>query len=167
MRIQTKNSSAGQLASALPEAPAAPKQAHVADGWPFGLAALKKKKPQARLGAGAPSLDAGHPSRWQCGEDIVADIQEAEAAYDAFVVAKYLADPLHGTADNTAELINEVPPSGDSESPPKAEQPVPHQHPHGDHAPAPAHWDCPAIRRPTCQASIQGQDRTAYQDRSR
>ncbi|WP_155521898.1 type III secretion system effector XopK [Xanthomonas translucens] len=141
MRIQQKNSSAGQLAPALGEAPVAPKDVHVADGWPFGLAALKnKKKPTlARLDVGHTSLDAGHTSLWQCGEDIVADIQEAEAAYDAFVVAKYLADPLHGTADNTAELINEVPPSGDSESAPKAEQPVPHEHAHVDHAPAHDH----------------------------
>ncbi|UKE73518.1 type III secretion system effector XopK [Xanthomonas graminis] len=143
MRIQQKNSSAGQLAPAFREAPSAPKEEHVADGWPFGLAELKKKPAPARLDAGHTSLDAGHASRWPCGEDVVADIQEAEAAYDVFVVAKYLADPLHGTADNTAELINEVPPSGDPESPPKAEQPVPYEHAHADHAPAPAHDHAP------------------------
>ncbi|WP_081275062.1 type III secretion system effector XopK [Xanthomonas graminis] len=132
MRIQQKNRSAVQLAPALRETPVAPKDMHVADGWPFGLAALKKKPAPARL-------DAGHASRWQCGEDIVADVQEAEAAYDVFVVAKYLADPLHGTADNTAELIDDVPVSGESEPHPKTEQPVPHEHAYADHAPAPAH----------------------------
>ncbi|AKK69297.1 type III secretion system effector XopK [Xanthomonas translucens] len=151
MRIQQKHSSAGQLASALPETPAAPKDLHVAGGWPFGLAALKKKPTLARLDVAHASLDAVHTSLWQCGEDIVADIQEAEAAYDVFVVAKYLADPLHGTADNTAELVNEVPPSGDPESAPKAEQPAPHEHAHVDHAPAPADDHA----RPAADAGLQ------------
>ncbi|MCC8448156.1 type III secretion system effector XopK [Xanthomonas translucens] len=151
MRIQQKHSSAGQLAPALGEAPAAPKDVHVGGGWPFGLAALKKKPTLARLGVAHASLDAVHTSLWQCGEDIVADIQEAEAAYDVFVVAKYLADPLHGTADNTAELVNEVPPSGDPESAPKAEQPAPHEHAHVDHAPAPADDHA----RPAADAGLQ------------
>ncbi|RBD89699.1 hypothetical protein BRM16_19600, partial [Xanthomonas oryzae pv. oryzae] len=34
--------------------------------------------------------------------DANARVAQAEAVYDVFVVAKYLADPLHGTADETA-----------------------------------------------------------------
>ncbi|MCC4622610.1 type III secretion system effector protein XopK [Xanthomonas cassavae CFBP 4642] len=55
----------------------------------------------------------------------MAEIQETEAAYDAFVVARYLADPLHGTADKIAELPN----SGEPEHSPEADQPV-HSHEH-------------------------------------
>ncbi|TQU33210.1 hypothetical protein DB798_18365, partial [Xanthomonas perforans] len=44
--------------------------------------------------------------------DANARVAEAETAYDVFVVAKYVADPLHGTADKTAELINDIPRRG-------------------------------------------------------
>lgn len=77
----------------------------------------------------------------------MAEIQEAEAVYDAFVVAKYLADPLHGTVDNTAELIAEMPNSGEPEHSPEADQPA-HSHEHTpiDHTPVSAdHQTQPGI----------------------
>lgn len=51
--------------------------------------------------------------------DANARVAQAEAVYDVFVVAKYLADPLHGTADETAELINDIPPAANPGTPPK------------------------------------------------
>ncbi|CAD0316003.1 type III secretion system effector protein XopK [Xanthomonas hortorum pv. taraxaci] len=77
----------------------------------------------------------------------MAEIQEAEAVYDAFVVAKYLADPLHGTVDNTAELIAEVPNSGEPEHSPEADQPAhSHEHTQIDHTPVSAdHQTQPGI----------------------
>ncbi|KLD74846.1 type III secretion system effector protein XopK [Xanthomonas hyacinthi] len=133
MRIQQHTrSSACPLDPSIPDVPVAPKHTQVAYGWPLGLEALKKNPVQGRS-------DSGHAPKRHRGENTVAEIQEAEAAYDVFVVAKYLADPLHGTADNTAELINEVPMSGEPEHPPKAEQPVPNEHTHANHTPVPAH----------------------------
>lgn len=51
--------------------------------------------------------------------DANARVAEAETAYDVFVVAKYVADPLHGTADKTAELINDIPAAANPSTPPK------------------------------------------------
>lgn len=80
--------------------------------------------------------------------DANARVTEAEAVYDIFVVAKYLADPLHGTADETAELIDDIPPrgepghspeSGESAHPPADDPPADHppaDHPPADHPPA-------------------------------
>ncbi|MFS8427225.1 type III secretion system effector protein XopK, partial [Xanthomonas campestris pv. plantaginis] len=55
------------------------------------------------------------------------------------MVAKYLADPLHGTVDNTAELIAEMPNSGEPEHPPEADHPAQsHEHTPIDHTPVSA-----------------------------
>ncbi|RBC76324.1 type III secretion system effector protein XopK, partial [Xanthomonas oryzae pv. oryzae] len=66
--------------------------------------------------------------------DANARVAQAEAVYDVFVVAKYLADPLHGTADETAELINDIPPRGEPGHSPEAGESA---HPPADHPPAP------------------------------
>ncbi|WP_425479126.1 type III secretion system effector XopK [Xanthomonas populi] len=79
--------------------------------------ALKRKSFKSTSGS-------AHASKRKDCENSMAEIQEAEAAYDVFVVAKYLADPLHGTADNTSELIAEVPNSGEPKQSPEADQPV-------------------------------------------
>lgn len=70
--------------------------------------------------------------------DANARVAEAEMAYDVFVVAKYVADPLHGTADKTAELINDIPRRGEPEHSAEAgESAHPPAHPPADHAAAP------------------------------
>lgn len=114
----------------------------VADGWPMGLEKLKRKPLQRKPGS-------DHASKRQTGENVMAEIQEVEAAYDAFVVAKYLADPLHGTADKTAELIAEVPTSGEPEHSPEAEQPAyPNEHTPAHHMAVPAHHQAQPAAQP-------------------
>ncbi|MEA5150420.1 type III secretion system effector XopK [Xanthomonas arboricola pv. juglandis] len=133
MRIQQHaNSSARSFDSSTPDALASAKDLPAAGGWPMGLESLKRKASQRKP-------VSGHASKHKAGENAMAEIQEAEAVYDAFVVAKYLADPLHGTVDNTAELIAEMPNSGEPEHSPEADQPA-HSHEHTpiDHTPVSA-----------------------------
>ena len=95
-------------AAQMPAAAQSPQDGH---GWPLGLNALQTRPLPKRT-----KRDKG--SRLACRKDLRAQVSEAEAAYDAFVVAKYLADPLHGTADNAAEeLINDFPGHGEPEPP--------------------------------------------------
>ncbi|MCC8560333.1 type III secretion system effector XopK [Xanthomonas vesicatoria] len=138
MRIhQPAGRAAHSLEPSTTETPV-PSQAAAADqGWPLGLKGLLGRRFQRRSSADAA------PRRHH-GGDANAEIQEVEALYDAFVVAKYLADPLHGTADKTAELLNEIPKRGEPEHAPEAEQSThPPEHPPADHAPLPEaghHW---------------------------
>lgn len=109
MRIQEHaNSSARSFDLSTPDALASANDLPAADGWPMSLESLKRKASQRKP-------VSGHASKHKAGENAMAEIQEAEAVYDAFVVAKYLADPLHGTVDNTAELIAEMPNAGEPE----------------------------------------------------
>ncbi|WP_316687295.1 MULTISPECIES: type III secretion system effector XopK [Xanthomonas] len=119
MRIQQhEHSHARPSDSSTPETPVSAKDLPVSDGWPMGLESLRRKSPQRKLGSGR-----------HLGEEAMAEIQEAEAANDLLVVARYLADPLHGTMDKTAELISEVPGSDEQQHSPEADQPAhPHDH---------------------------------------
>ncbi|MFA0922710.1 type III secretion system effector XopK [Xanthomonas fragariae] len=143
MRIeQHARSSATPFKSSTSEAPVSTKDMPVADGWPMGLEKLKRKPLQRKPGS-------DHASKRQTGENVMAEIQEVEAAYDAFVVAKYLADPLHGTADKTAELIAEVPTPGEPEHSPEAEQPAyPNEHTPAHHMAVPAHHQAQPTAQP-------------------
>ncbi|PPV05935.1 type III secretion system effector protein XopK [Xanthomonas bromi] len=70
--------------------------------------------------------------------DANARVDEAETAYDIFVVAKYGADPLHGTADQTAELLNTIPQREEPEHAAEAGEPAhPDVHPPSEHASPP------------------------------
>lgn len=133
MRIQEHaNSSARSFDLSTPDALASANDLPAADGWPMSLESLKRKASQRKP-------VSGHASKHKAGENAMAEIQEAEAVYDAFVVAKYLADPLHGTVDNTAELIAEMSNAGEPEHSPEADQPA-HSHEHTpiDHTPVSA-----------------------------
>ncbi|WP_282434616.1 type III secretion system effector XopK [Xanthomonas campestris] len=133
MRIQPHISRhVGSSFSPAPEAPVSVEDLPAPNGWPMGLGSLRQRLHRK-------NSSSVHASGRHTGGDVMAEIQEAEAVYDAFVVAKYLADPLHGTADNTAELIAELPNSGEPEHSPEADQPAhSHEHTPGDHTALPA-----------------------------
>ncbi|WP_333911616.1 type III secretion system effector XopK [Xanthomonas hortorum] len=141
MRIQQHTNSNVRLSnSPAPDVPVSAEDFPASNGWPMGLESLRK-------GSLRRNSSSRHASGRHTGENAMAEIQEAEAVYDAFVVAKYLADPLHGTADNTAELIAEVPNSGEPEHSPEADQPAhSHEHTPVDHTPVSAdHQTQPGI----------------------
>ncbi|WP_268744466.1 type III secretion system effector XopK [Xanthomonas cassavae] len=119
MRIQQHVSRhVGPSDSPAPEVAVSVEDLPASNGWPMGLESLRKSSRWKK----SPPV---HASGRRIGGDAMAEIQETEAAYDAFVVARYLADPLHGTADKIAELPN----SGEPEHSPEADQPV-HSHEH-------------------------------------
>ncbi len=111
--------------SAAVETPAAAESPQDREGWPLGLNVLQKRPLPKRT-------HRDESERRPHQGDANARVAQAEAVYDVFVVAKYLADPLHGTADETAELINDIPPrrtralpeAGESAHP----RPITHRH---------------------------------------
>lgn len=98
--------------SAAVETPPAAESPQDREGWPLGLNVLQKRPLPKRTHRDESERRPHHG-------DANARVTEAEAVYDIFVVAKYLADPLHGTADETAELINDIPPAANPGTPPK------------------------------------------------
>lgn len=129
--LVTHDSDAAQM-------PAAVQSPQDGQGWPLGLKALQTRPLPKRT-----KRDKGN--RLACRKDVRAQVSEAEAAYDVFVVAKYLADPLHGTADNAAEeLLNDIPSRGEPEQPADAGEPAHSpENPPSDHAPPPDGHDAP------------------------
>ncbi|WP_268741283.1 type III secretion system effector XopK [Xanthomonas phaseoli] len=100
-------------------------------GWPMGLKVLRTRPVPKRTHRDESERQAHHG-------DANARVAEAETAYDVLVVAKYVADPLHGTADKTAELINDIPRRGEpGQSADAGESAHPPEHPPADHAAAP------------------------------
>ncbi|CEJ46475.1 type III secretion system effector XopK [Xanthomonas citri pv. bilvae] len=113
------------------ETPPAAESPQDRQGWPLGLNALQTRPLPRRTHRDESERRVRHG-------DANARVAEAETAYDVFVVAKYLADPLHGTADKTAELINDIPRRGEPEHSAEAgESAHPPAHPPADHAAAP------------------------------
>ncbi|MFL7995243.1 type III secretion system effector XopK [Xanthomonas vasicola] len=117
--------------SAAIETPPASESPQHGQGWPLGLNVLQTRPLPKRTHRDESERRPHHG-------DANARVAEAEAVYDVFVVAKYLADPLHGTADELAELINDIPRRGEPEQSAEAGEPAhPPAHPPADHAPAP------------------------------
>ncbi|WP_277422461.1 type III secretion system effector XopK [Xanthomonas axonopodis] len=128
MRVQ--RSTAQHLAtrdSAAVETPPAAQSPQDRQGWPLGLEVLQTRSLPKRTRRDESERRPHHG-------DANARVTEAESAYDVLVVAKYLADPLHGTADDTAELINDIPRRGE---PGQSADAGDSAHPPGDHAAAP------------------------------
>lgn len=132
--------------SAAVETPPAAESPQDREGWPLGLNVLQKRPLPKRTHRDESERRPHHG-------DANARVTEAEAVYDIFVVAKYLADPLHGTADETAELINDIPrgepghspEAGESAHPPADDPPA--DHPPADHpgrSPTGTGWPPPA-----------------------
>ncbi|WP_267906101.1 type III secretion system effector XopK [Xanthomonas citri] len=117
--------------SAAVETPPAAESPQDRQGWPLGLKVLQARPLPKRTHRDESERRPHHG-------DANARVAEAETAYDVFVVAKYVADPLHGTADKTAELINDIPRRGEPEHSAEAgESAHPPAHPPADHAAAP------------------------------
>ncbi|WP_313905388.1 type III secretion system effector XopK [Xanthomonas prunicola] len=130
MRVQ--RSTAQRLVtrdSAAVETPPAAEPLQDGRGWPLGLNVLQPlPRPLPKRTRRDVSERRSHH------RDANARVNEAETAYDVLVVAKYVADPLHGTADKTAELINDIPRRGEPEHSADAGESA---HPPADHAAAP------------------------------
>ncbi|WP_407367311.1 type III secretion system effector XopK [Xanthomonas campestris] len=117
--------------SAAVETPPAAESLQDRQGWPLGLKVLQTRPMPRRTHRDESERRAHHG-------DANARVAEAETAYDVFVVAKYVADPLHGTADKTAELINDIPRRGEPEQSADAgDSAHPPEHSPAEHAAAP------------------------------